>query len=342
MLKTNELGSSGVHVTELGFGTASLGNLYKAVSNQEAENTLTAALHSGINYYDTAPRYGLGLSERRLGDALRSRSKADYIISTKVGRLLTPDRRADTKSNRYGFETPMPFDAHYDYSYDGIMRSFDDSLQRLGLAEIDILLVHDIGIDTHKMQDSLYFNQFKNSGYRALESLRQQKLIKAVGLGVNETQICERVMSLGQFDCFLIAGRYSLLEQAAIDSFLPQCQAHGASVILGGPYNSGILATGVKKGDTPFYNYAPAPQHIIKQVQKIQSVCKDYNVPLAAAALQFPLAHSQVATVIPGLGSQLQVAQTHQLFNHDIPDELWHELKRLGLIRDEAPVPSAS
>lgn len=335
-----QIGQTGLEVTTLGFGAASMGNLYKAVSDDEAKLTLNAAIESGINLYDTAPRYGLGLSERRVGDALRNLNRKDFVLSTKVGRVLTPDRTADTSKLRYGFDTPMPFDARYDYTYDGIMRSFEDSIQRLGLAEIDILLVHDIGVDTHGEQDAYYYDQLATSGYKALDELRSNKLIKAVGLGVNETEICERVMNLGQFDCFLLAGRYSLLEQEALNTFLPKCQQHGASIILGGPYNSGILATGVKNSAEPTYNYEPAPQDIIEKVRAIEDTCEEFGVTLAAAALQFPLAHESVATVIPGLGSERRVHKTMELFTQDIPAEFWQALKRKGLVKESAPVPS--
>jgi D-threo-aldose 1-dehydrogenase len=339
MFKNRQIGNTELQVSELGFGAASLGNLYKAVPNEEAERTLRAAIQSGINLFDTAPRYGLGLSERRVGDALRELTPSEYVISTKVGRILTPDRKANTKELRYGFDTPMPFDAHYDYTYDGIMRSFEDSLQRLGVAEIDILLVHDIGIDTHADKDAFYYNQLSDSGYKALNELRQQGLIKAVGLGVNETEICERVMEFGQWDCFLLAGRYSLLEQDALDTFLPKCQAHGASIILGGPYNSGILATGVKGNTIPNYNYEPAPADIISRVSEIEDVCQEFEVPLAAAALQFPLGHMAVSTVIPGMGSERRVSKTVELFHHNIPAEFWLRLKEIGLLRQDAPIP---
>ncbi|MBU2882468.1 aldo/keto reductase [Psychrosphaera sp. B3R10] len=341
MFKNRQIGDTGLEVSELGFGAASLGNLYKAISDNEAQETLDAAKASGINLYDTAPRYGLGLSERRLGDALRTLPKSDYVISTKVGRILTPDHKANVKELRYGFDTPMPFDSHYDYTYDGIMRSFEDSLQRLGLAQIDILLVHDIGVDTHGEQDPYYYQQLASSGYKALDELRSQGVIKAVGLGVNETEICERVMGIGQFDCFLLAGRYSLLEQDALDTFLPQCEQHGASIILGGPYNSGILATGVKNSKiTPYYNYEPAPAEVVAKVNKIEDICAQFQVPLAAAALQFPLGHSAVSTVIPGLGSAKRVDQAIELFNYDIPKAFWTQLKDDGLLRQDAPLPT--
>lgn len=340
MFKNRPIGKTQLAVSELGFGAASLGNLYKAVSNDEAQSTLNTAIKSGINLFDTAPRYGLGLSERRVGDALRELNSSDYVISTKVGRILTPDKKVNVKELRYGFDTPMPFDAHYDYTYDGIMRSFEDSQQRLGLAEIDILLVHDIGVDTHGDKDPYYYQQLSSSGYKALDELRQQGLIKAIGLGVNESEICERVMELGQWDCFLLAGRYSLLEQDSLDTFLPKCESHGASIILGGPYNSGILATGVKGSSVPHYNYEPAPQDIVNRVRKIEDVCEQFDVTLAAAALQFPLGHSAVATVIPGMGSERRVTKTVELFHQYIPTEFWSQLKHEGLLHPDAPIPN--
>lgn len=341
MFKKNHIGNTDLLVTELGFGAASLGNLYKPVTDTQAHASIETAWQENIAFFDTAPHYGLGLSERRIGDVLRHFSSSDYVLSTKVGRVLTPDIKADTTQLRYGFDTPMPFDAHYDYSYDGIMRSYFDSLQRLGLAKIDILLVHDLGADTHGERDSYYYNQLVQSGYKALEELRSQGLVKAIGLGVNETEICERAMNLGQWDCFLLAGRYSLLEQDALTGFLPKCEDHGASIILGGPYNSGILATGVKRGGVVHYNYAPAPQSIIQKVSQIEGVCEIYDVPLAAAALQFPTAHQSVASVIPGLGSAKRVTETVKLFNCHIPAEFWTHLKISGLLHEDAPVPEA-
>lgn len=339
--KTRPLGKTGIEVSTLGFGAASMGNLYQAVSDGEAKNTLTAAIDVGISLFDTAPRYGAGLSERRVGDALRGLGKKEYILSTKVGRLIKPDPHADVTQLRHGFATPMPFDAQYDYSYDGIMRSFQDSQQRLGLAEIDILLVHDLGVDTHGERDAFYFMQFEQGGYRALEELKASGQIKAIGLGVNEVEICQRAMAIGLFDCFLLAGRYSLLEQQPLDDFLPACIEHGASIILGGPYNSGILATGVRNFQNPYYNYQPAPQEVIDKVAKIEAICVDHKVTLAAAALQFPLAHPAVASVIPGLGNEKRVHKTVELFNQVIPNQFWQDLKTAGLIAQHAPTPES-
>ncbi|MEH6605128.1 MAG: aldo/keto reductase, partial [Pseudomonadales bacterium] len=336
-----QIGNTELSVPVLGFGAASMGNLYHAVADEEAQKALSAALNAGMGLFDTAPHYGLGLSERRVGDALRSVARSEYVLSTKVGRLLTPDPQAKLDELRYGFLSPMPFDEHYDYTYDGIMRSYEDSVQRLGLSEIDILLVHDIGVDTHGDQNELYYKQLVSSGYRALDQLRSAGQIKAIGLGVNETEICERVMEFGQFDCFLLAGRYSLLEQDALHTFLPKCLDHGASIILGGPYNSGILATGVKGPCVPTYNYVPAPQTIIDRVARIEDICSAHGVTLAAAALQFPLGHSAVASVIPGLGSAGRVEKTIELFNEVIPHSFWQDLQGKGLLSEAAPIPGA-
>jgi D-threo-aldose 1-dehydrogenase len=339
---TRKIGNTSLEVSTLGFGAASMGNLYQAVSDKDAQAALDIAINSGMNLFDTSPRYGAGLSERRVGDALRPLDKDNYVLSTKVGRILKPDYQSDINQLRHGFLTPMPFDAHYDYSYDGIMRSFEDSQQRLGLAEIDILLVHDIGAYTHGKDDMRFFKQFEMSGYKALDSLRKHGDIKAVGLGVNEVEICERVMNIGQFDCFLLAGRYSLLEQEPLHHFLPKCEEHGASIVLGGPYNSGILATGVHGKNIPHYDYAPAPKHIIDKVAKIEAICAQYQVTLAAAALQFPLGHPSVASVIPGLGSARRVQHTIELFNEVIPHEFWQTLKDENLLAQEAPTPDLS
>jgi D-threo-aldose 1-dehydrogenase len=340
IFETRQLGKTSINVSTLGFGAASMGNLYQAVPDDEAQATLAAAIDLGLNLFDTSPRYGLGLSERRVGDALRKSAKDSYVLSTKVGRILTPDIKADITKLRYGFDTPMPFDAQYDYTYDGIIKSFEDSLQRLGLAEIDILLVHDLGAYTHGKNDAYYFEQFEKSGYKALEELRKHGYIKAVGLGVNEAEICERVMNIGQFDCFLLAGRYSLLEQSPVHQFLPKCEEHGASIILGGPYNSGILATGVRGKTIPHYDYEPAPKHIIDRVAKIETICDEYQVTLAAAALQFPLGHAAVASVIPGLGNAKRVEKTVDLFSEHIPSEFWQQLKDDNLLDQEAPIPN--
>jgi D-threo-aldose 1-dehydrogenase len=333
------LGRTDLLVTEIGFGAASLGNLYQPVQDAEARATVDAAWAAGVRYYDTAPYYGFGLSERRVGDALRQVDRNRFVLSTKVGRLLAPAPEISGTAARHGFCSAMPFEPVYDYSYRGFMRSFEDSLLRLGLSRIDILFIHDIGAVTHREANRELFRLCMEDGYKALDELRTKGLVRAIGLGVNEWEVCEAAMEHGRFDCFLLAGRYTLLEQGALESFIPKCERHGATLVVGGAYNSGILATGTRHAATLNYNYSPASSVVIERVRRIESVCDAYGVTLAAAALQFPLAHPVVSSVIPGLGSAGRVAQTMALFNEPIPPAFWHALKSQGLVREDAPIP---
>ncbi len=320
---------------KLGFGAGSLGNLGRRISDADAADAVQAALASGIRYFDTAPLYGFGLSERRLGDAVRG--VPDVIVSSKVGRLLVPDALAATESLRDGFSSPMPFRSEYDYSYDGVMRSYEASLQRLGLARIDILFVHDIGRRTHGANHERHWRALFEGGYRALDELRSRGDITAIGLGVNEWEACVEAMNEAQFDLFLLAGRYTLLDQGALALMLPKVASHGARVVMAGVYNSGILATG-SAGD-PHFDYAPAAPAIISRTQAIEAVCAKFDVPLAAAALQFVLAHPLAAAVIPGIASSSRVFQTRALVDYPIPAAFWSSLKDLALIAEAAPVP---
>lgn len=339
LIGTNQLGRSGIFLTEIGFGAAPLGNLYREITTANSKMAVEAAWDAGMRYFDTAPYYGFGLSERRVGDILREKPPKDVIISTKVGRLLKPDTGHYGAQMRHGFCSPMPFEPEFDYSYDGIMRSYEHSLIRLGHGKIDILLVHDIGALTHGENHKKHFRDLEMGGYRALDELRSSGDIKAIGLGVNEYEVCEQSMEIGRFDCFLLAGRYTLLEQCTLDSFMPKCSAYGAKLIIGGAYNSGILATGVKSGQELYYNYESPPPEIIERVRKIENICDAYNVPIAAAALQFPLYHELVASVIPGMGSGARVNQTVALYKTQIPDQLWSDLRIEGLLHSEAPTP---
>jgi D-threo-aldose 1-dehydrogenase len=335
------LGHTGLKVTELGFGTAPLGNLFRPLPDADARATLAAAETAGFGYYDTAPFYGFGLSERRLGDALRGR---DVVLSTKVGRLLKPVAGpVDETVPRHGYATPMPFEPVYDYSYDAVMRSFEESLQRLGLSRIDILYIHDIGRLTHGDQNAAHMAELTTGGgLKALEELRAAKVISGFGMGVNEIPACLEVMGHARLDVILLAGRYTLLEQNALDELFPCCAASGTAIVVGGAYNSGILAIGTKTvakgaGAPLYYDYEPAPEHVIAKVCAIEAVCDRHGVPLAAAALQFPLAHSLVASVIPGLDSPARVDQTLVLYRHKIPAALWQDLKAENLLRPDAP-----
>jgi D-threo-aldose 1-dehydrogenase len=323
----------------LGFGAASLGNLYHSVSDSDARDTANAAIEAGIAYFDTAPYYGFGLSERRVGDALRGHD--GIVLSTKVGRLLKADSSVQGDAERHGFRSPMPFKPEYDYSFEGVISSWETSKQRLGLARIDILYVHDIGRLTHGVRHDLTFHQLtEGGGFRALEQLRGSGAIQAFGLGVNETAICLEAMKHVRLDVILLAGRYTLLEQSALDDLLPACVHSGTSIVVGGPYNSGILATGTRQGGALHYDYGIAPQTVIDRVRRLESLCERHSVPLAAAALQFPLAHPQVASVIPGLGNPLRVENALTLYKTSISDTFWRDLKNEGLIHASAPIPA--
>jgi len=330
-LTRRQIGRTGVRVTELGLGCATLGGSRIDVARQAAEAIVGAAWEAGVRYVDTAPFYGVGQAERCVGDALRDQPRDEWVLSTKVGRLLRPN---PTGVHADGRHHPLPFDPVYDYSYDGIMRSVQDSLQRLVLARIDILYVHDIGVYQHGAEaHPALMRSLRESGYRALESLRGGGTVQAIGIGVNEREVLLEAMEWGAWDAFLLAGRYTLLEQAPLDDLLPKCVAAGTSIVVGGPLNSGILAG----RDT--WNYDTAPPEIAQRVEVIQKICDAHGVPLPAAALQFPLAHPLVDSVIPGLDSPERVVHTLALHQYDIPPGLWQDLKQENLIRADAPTP---
>ncbi len=324
--------------TELGFGAAPLGNLYRPVSEEDAQKTLDAAWASGIRYFDTAPLYGLGLSETRLNHFLRAKKRRDYVISTKVGRILevcAPGQR--TGIGKF-FDTPSRRE-RFDYTYDGVMRSLDFSLERLGIDAIDIVFVHDIDVWTHGSEAArdAHLKTLMSSGYKALVKLRDEKVIKAFGAGINEWQVAETLTRAGSFDLFLLAGRYTLLEQEALNSFLPLAQERGVGIVLGGPYNSGILAIGPKPG--AMYNYEPAPKSILERVKRIEDVCKAHKVKLPQAALRFPLHHPCVVSVIPGGVTPKEVQLNVKTMGMKLPKALWKDLKAQGLLHPSAPVP---
>ncbi len=328
---TRRVGKTSLCLPVLGFGTAPLGGMFEAVDGTEGAAILAQALESGLTYVDTAPYYGFGLSERRVGDGLRGK---DCVLSTKVGRLLRPGLTAEAAA--MGWPQALPFHPVFDYSYDAIMRSFEESLQRLGLEKIDILYVHDIGTVTHGKDATRHFRDLAESGYRALDSLRQSGQITAIGLGVNEAQVCLDALAVGDWDVFLLAGRYTLLEQDPLDDLLPQCMERAVSLVMGGPFNSGILVG----GDT--WNYDAAPEAVRSKVQRLRAVCQEYGVPLPAAALQFPLAHQAVVSVVPGLRNRQELADTMAWAKHPIPAELWQALKHRDLLHPNAPTPPSS
>lgn len=332
----DRLGNGGLTFTKLGFGTAPLGNLYRAISDEDADAILTRAWDSGVRYYDTAPLYGLGLSETRLNRFLRGKDRDSYVLSTKIGRLL----RATTPDKRDGFDKWFDVPARnevYDYSYDGVMRSIDFSLERLGTHRIDMLFAHDIDLANHGSQDVLdaKLAELMAGGYKALMELRDQGVIQAFGAGVNEWQPCQWLAERGDFDIFLLAGRYTLLEQEALNSFLPLCEDRGIGVVVGGAYNSGVLATGPKPG--AFYNYDPAPPEILERVRRIEEICTKNGVRMVDAAFQFPLRHPSVVSVIPGGQGMDEMNSNIAAEATQIPDQLWADLKAAGLMREDAP-----
>ena len=327
------VGRTNLHVTSLGLGTATMGGSRIQLTNEERLKLVNAAWDAGVRYVDTAPFYGVGAAERAAGDALRDRPREEWALSTKVGRLLRPHESGSRSTD--GRFVPLPFEVQYDYSYDGIMRSMEDSYQRLGLAKIDILFVHDIGVYTHGAEaNAAHMKVLRESGYRALEELRRTGVVSAIGLGVNEKAVLIEVLGWGEWDAFLLAGRYTLLEQDPLDDLLPMCATHGTSIVVGGPLNSGILAG----RDT--WNYAAAPPEIVVRVNAIRAVCDAHKVPLAAAALQFPLAHPVVAAIIPGPRSAVELEENVKLIRQPIPSALWADLRDKQLLHPEAPTPS--
>jgi D-threo-aldose 1-dehydrogenase len=330
MLETRPLGRSSLSATVFGLGCATLGGNMEAVSEAEAKAIVATAFEEGIRYFDTAPFYGYGGSEHSVGDGLRRRN--DWVLSTKVGRLLRPNRKPRDPAD--GWKNPFPFEPVFDYSYDGVMRSYEDSLQRLGLNRVDILYIHDVDVFTHgKDAQPGMFRQAMEGAYKALDELRRNGEIKAIGLGVNEAKPIADALQRGQWDCFLLAGRYTLLEQEPLHTLFPAVKKHGATIVVGGPFNSGVLAG----RDT--WNYVKAPEQVMTRVKALARVCDAHQVPLPAAALRFVLAHPLVSSVIPGPRSAAELKQIIAWWNHKIPPALWQDLKREKLIDAESPVP---
>lgn len=324
-----------LEVSAFSFGTAPIGNIFQPISEQESDAMIQTAWDAGVRFYDTAPMYGHGLSELRTGQSLRWKNRDEFVLSSKVGRVLKPARRADIDFAPW--VNAAPFTMHFDYSYDGTMRAFEDSLQRLALERMDICFIHDIDVFTRGSEQPEVFKQAMDGCWKALEKLRSEGLVKAIGVGVNEWQVCHEALKQRDFDCFLLAGRYTLLEQDALDEFLPLCEKLGAAVVVGGGFNSGILATGAKPGAK--YNYAPAPAHILDKVAKIETVCAEFQVPLPAAALQFVVAHPAIPSFIAGTRTVEQLRQNLDWFAYPIPEEFWATLKKRGLLREDAPTP---
>ena len=328
MIGKRNIGKTDIEVTELGFGGAPLGAVGDRIDDDDVATIVDHARAGGIRYFDTAPLYGHGLSEKRLGGILRQWARDEFVLSTKVGRLLVPEAQGE----RYaGMRDAEPVAIRYDYGFDAVRRSLEASLERLGLSRIDILLCHDIDVWTHGDAQPGIFETASSGALRALRELREQGVVRAIGLGVNEWQVCSRVLDMMDVDCFLLAGRFTLLEQEPLDEFLPQCVERGVSIIVGGPYNSGILATDERRRAT--YDYKPAPEHLWQKAQQIRRLCESHGVDPRAAALQYPLKHRAVAAVIPGVWAVDEVTTNLELFGTAIPDALWRDLAAAGLAR---------
>jgi D-threo-aldose 1-dehydrogenase len=336
-IATRRVGKADLSVTTLGFGGAPLGDLFERVPEPQAQATLQAAWDAGIRYFDTSPFYGHGKSEHRIGFFLQQKPYEEYAVSTKVGRVF----RATHDIKRFKSDLwagPLPFEFRFDYSYDGIMRTYEDSLMRLGLHDVELLLIHDLDEFFHsEPQIQAYMAQLFTSGWRALDELRSAGLIKGVGAGLNKLGMIPRFLDMMPLDFFILAMPYTLLDQNALDGEFPRCQQEGVGIVIGAVFASGILATGPKEG--ALYAYAPAPPEILEKTRRIQAVCERHEVPLPAAAMQFPLGHPAVAAVIPGALKPDHIQANIRHFQHPIPGDMWAELKAEGLLRADAPTP---
>ena len=328
-MEKRNVGKTQLKIDVLGLGGAPLGGNFADLDYAQGIEIISAALDAGMSYFDTAPWYGFGRSERVIGDQLRGKN---YILSSKVGRLLAPGAVATPMD--FGMIDPLPFHPVYDYSYDGVMRAFEDGLQRLGLDRIDILLAHDIGTFQHGDDNAKHFKDLQGGGYKAMAELRADGRVQAIGLGVNENQVCLDALNIGRWDVFLLAGRYTLLEQTALDELFPACDVVGTTIICGGPFNSGILV------GREMWNYNNAPKAVVNKVKALGAVADKYGIPLPAAALQFPLAHNTVTSVIPGPRSKVELEEILQWQSIKIPNEFWASLKSQALVHEDAPTPS--
>ena len=339
-LATRRVGKTELEVTELGFGGATIAGSGGAdVPQDQARDTTRAALDAGIGYFDTAPHYGFGRSEHLMGDALRYRSEP-FVLSTKVGRLLKPVRTESERTMESPWTQTFPFEITYDYSYDAVMRSFEDSLQRLGLGRIDILLVHDIGVQTHGEESNRrHWSDLAGGGYRALTELKRKGLIQAIGLGVNEWPVLMDALALGDWDVFLLANRYNLIEQTPLEPLFSACSSRGTSVIAAGPFAAGVLA-GTDIWGPPTGRYQAPPAEIAAKVAQLNALARKYGIPLGAAALKFALAHPVVCSVLTGPKSPEELAGIVEWWKTPVPDAFWDELAERRLVAPGTPLAS--
>ncbi|UUU29389.1 aldo/keto reductase [Streptomyces sp. CA-210063] len=330
-MRTTTLGGSTVEVTQLALGCAAMGNLYHPVTDEVALATVEAAWDAGIRTFDTAPHYGLGLAEKRLGAALRGRPRDTYTVSTKVGRLLAPNPESGFGDDlAHGFAVPATHRRVWDFTADGVLRSLEASLERLGLDRVDIALLHDP--DNHA-------EQALREAYPALERLRAEGVIGAIGVGMNQSALPARFLRETDIDVVLLAGRYTLLDHDGLAEVLPEAAARGQSVVIGGVFNSGLL-TNPRPGAT--YDYAPAPQPVLDRALRLLAVTERHGVPLRAAALRFPFGHPAVASVLTGARTPEEVRDTVEQLRRTIPDAVWEDLRAEELLANGTPVPVAT
>jgi D-threo-aldose 1-dehydrogenase len=329
-MKTRTINGTAVPLTELGFGAAVIGNLYRPTSDQDAQEAVDAAWEAGVRYFDTAPHYGLGLSERRLGKALGDRPRDDFVLSSKVGRLLVPNERPTGRDDE-GFAVPDDLRRERDYSRDGVLRSIEASLERTGLDRLDVVYVHD---------PDDYWEQAAAEAMPTLAELRDQGVIKAIGAGMNQSAMLARFLRETAADVVMLAGRYTLLEQGALDDVLPAAEELGKSVVAVGVFNSGLLSRPRPAADAKF-DYQEAPEELLDRANRMADICEQHGTTLPAAAVAFPLGHPSVVNVTLGMRSRGQVRRNAELIEADVPPALWSELREVGLLRPDAPLPAA-
>jgi D-threo-aldose 1-dehydrogenase len=334
-MKKRKLGNTDIHLSAIGFGGAPIGNLFEKLEEENCYKILENCYNSNINLYDTSPYYGYGLSEHRLGNFLKTVDADSYYLSTKVGRYLTPDKAENIDRGKWA--GGLNFRPNVDYSYDGVMRSFDQSLHRLAASKIDICLIHDVDKYTYGDQVDHYFRIAMSGAYKAISKLKEEKVIKAIGIGVNNSDICKRFAEEGEFDCILLAGRYTLLDQSALNDCLPIAEKKNIGIILAGVFNSGILAKGIADNITYFYD--EIPEDIKIKYNEISKICEKYKVSVATVALQFCYANKQISSMIIGMDSLEQIESNISKLNVKIPTDLWIELKNAKIIDERCVCP---
>ena len=333
-MNKRQLGNTDINLTAIGFGGAPIGGLFENLDERSCYDILEETYNSGINIFDTSPLYGYGLSEHRLGNFLKTIDEDSYFLSTKVGRYLTPAKKNEIDRGR--FEGGLNFTPHLDYSYDGVMRSFEQSLIRLAVSKVDICLIHDVDRFNYGDDVNYYFKLAMDGAYKAIQKLKDEKVIKAIGVGVNDSDMCAKFANAGDFDCMLLAGRYSLLDQNALNDFFPIAEKNNIGIILAGIFNSGILAKGVGENITYFYD--KIPEEVKQRYLKIANICKKYEVPVPAAAIQFCYTNKLVTSMILGMDRVEQVKQNLDYLNFPIPEDLWKDLLNEKLIDERCPI----